>query len=132
MLIFIIARFLIPIDYYNDYYYGDYQEFDHLNPPPNHQPEQSDQSSSSANDILDNGDRKRLLKRYGESYGHPAGWSPTTEEELEAIMKYDPYYAQYYYSKYKPQEEGRYVEDESEDFISKKIRNIRENDAIFR
>ena len=47
-------------------------------------------------------------------------------------MKYDPYYAQYYYSKYRPQEEGRYVEDDSEDFISKKIRNVRENDAIFR
>ena len=91
--------------------------------------------SNSANDNLDTSYRKQLLKRYGESESQNSDWPishPTTQEELRDMMKYDPYYAQYYYSKYKPQDEGRHAEDQGEDYISKKIRNVRDNNSIFR
>ena len=92
---------------------------------------------NSAMDSLQNSSKKQLLKRYGESDSHlSSDWAlphPATEEELRNRMKYDPYYAQYYYSKYRPQEEGRDAEDDiSEDNISKKIRNVRDNHSIFR
>ena len=122
----------------NDYYNEDLK--DSVEPKPSsklRQPLPTKQMSNSVNDFLHNLDRKRLLKRYGESDGHPSSdWSisqhPTTEEELRDMMKYDPYYAQYYYSKYRPQEEGRYAKDDSENYISKKIRNVRDNESIFR
>ena len=91
------------------------------------------QVSNSENNLLDNLNRNQLFKRYGD--GHPSDRSifhPTTEEELRDMMKYDPYYSQYYYSKHVPQEEGRFTKDDSEDYISKKIRNVRGNDSIFR
>lgn len=97
------------------------------------------QLSNSANDYPNTPHhRDELLKRFGESENQNPDWSishPATEEELRDMMKYDPYYAQYYYSKYRPQEdEGRRAEDGSdgEDYISKKIRNVRDNNSIFR
>ena len=94
------------------------------------------QLSKSANDYPNTPHRDQLFKRFGESENQKSDWSishPSTEEELRDMMKYDPYYAQYYYSKYRPQEdEGRRAEDGGEDYISKKIRNVRDNNSIFR
>ena len=94
------------------------------------------QLSNSANDYPHIPQKDELHKRFGESETQESDWPishPTTEEELRDMMKYDPYYAQYYYSKYRPQEdEGRRAEDSGEDYISKKIRNVRDNNSIFR
>jgi hypothetical protein len=50
-------------------------------------------------------------------------------------LDYDPYYAQYYYSKYMPREgedeEGNAVDD-GQISLSRKIRDIRDNNSIFR
>ena len=73
------------------------------------------QLSNSANDYPNTPHRDQLFKRFGESENQKSDWSishPATEEELRDMMKYDPYYAQYYYSKYRPQEEGRHVEED--------------------
>ena len=89
--------------------------------PSNRKNLPAQQLSNSANDNLDKSYRKQLLKRYGESESPNSDWPishPTTQEELRDMMKYDPYYAQYYYSKYRPQDEGRHVEDQGEDYIS--------------
>ena len=48
------------------------------------------------------------------------------------MMKYDPYYTQYYDGKYRTQEEGRYAKDESKYYVSKKIRNVGDNGFISR
>jgi len=120
-------------DYYNDYYDGEYTDYFEANLSANRKNLPTELLSNSANDNIY---RKQLLKRFGEDSGdQTSDWAmshPKTEEELSDRMKYDPYYAQYYYSKYRPQEEGRDVEDEGEDYVSKKIRNVRDNNSIFR
>ena len=124
-------------DYYDDYYNGDFTDFEATKQSSKNHHLPNQQMPNSANDFLQNSSKKQLLKRYGESDSHRSSdWAiphPATEEELRDRMKYDPYYAQYYYSKYRPQEEGRDAEDDIyEDNISKKIRNVRDNHSIFR
>ena len=121
---------LFYLDYYNEYYDGEYADsYDTQN--------SQYPMSNSANEFSDYVYKKQFSKRLGESEREQSPtWSnshPQTEEELRDMMKYDPYYAQYYYSKYRPQEEtGRYNDEEDEDYISKKIRNVRDNNSIFR
>ena len=122
--------FYFYLDYYNEYYDEEYADsYDTQNSPY--------PMSNSANEFSDYVYKKQFSKRLGESEREQSSsWSsshPQTEEELRDMMKYDPYYAQYYYSKYRPQEEtGRYNDEEDEDYISKKIRNVRDNNSIFR
>ena len=126
------------IDYYNEYYDGEFTDSYDTQKSHNRKPiSTTNQLSNSAKDLSDNVYKKQFSKRFGESESQTtpewSGSHPNTEEELRDMMKYDPYYAQYYYSKYRPQEEqGRYVDDEDEDYISKKIRNVRDNNSIFR
>ena len=126
-------QLLYIIDYYKDYYDGEYTDYFEANLSSNRKNLPTKTLSNSANDRPY---RKQLLKRVGEdSDDQISDWAighPETEEELRDRMKYDPYYAQYYYSKYRPKEEGRDVEDEMENTISKKIRNVRDNNSIFR
>ena len=124
------------LDYYNEYYDEEYTEYATNKPSSKNGYQYTKQLSKSANSETPG--RKELLKRHGDPDREESNWlktsHPETEEELRDMMKYDPYYAQYYYSKYRPQEEGRHVEEDEMDgdFIEKKIRNVRDNNSIFR
>ena len=131
-----MAHIINFLDYYNEYYDEEYTDYATNKPSSKNGYQYTNQLSKSANSETPG--RKELLKRHGDPDREESNWlktsHPETEEELRDMMKYDPYYAQYYYSKYRPQEEGRHVEEDEmdEDFIEKKIRNIRDNNSIFR
>ena len=58
---------------------------------------------------------------------------PVRPDEFRSMMDYNPYYAQYYYSKHKYlKREFDHHEDDDENDISRKIRSIGETDSKFK